>query len=433
MDTEFAYWVPNVSGGLVVSDWDTETDWTYDYNLDLARTAESVGFDYALAQARFFGSYGADKQLEALSIANALAAQTDELHVIGAVHPGLWEPGPLANFIATSDRISNGRFSINVVSGWFKGEFTGFGQPWLEHDERYARSSEFIEVLKALWTEERATYDGRFYTIGKDIEGFEGAPLEPKPVQDPYPQVFQGGNSQAAREMAAKHADVLFINGGSLQRDPRRHRRRRGVRRGVRHGAAAVRRERVRHPARHRVGGQVGLGGIIENATDEGGRRVQRPGEGGRPVVGRRARMWADSDFEDLVQYNDGFKTGLIGTDDQIVERIRKLDAIGVDIVLAGFLDFEAELERFGETIIPAIDEADPSTPTRSTQSTDRDDRRREGGPVDDGPDAPRDRRQRLRRLPDADRGRGRAGRGGRPARHRDRRAPSRRLRPRDR
>jgi len=75
MDTEFAYWVPNVSGGLVVSDWETETDWTYDYNLDLARTAESVGFDYALAQARFFGSYGADKQLEALSIANALAAQ----------------------------------------------------------------------------------------------------------------------------------------------------------------------------------------------------------------------------------------------------------------------------------------------------------------------------------------------------------------------
>jgi len=217
MDTEFAYWVPNVSGGLVVSDWETETDWTYDYNLDLARTAESVGFDYALAQARFFGSYGADKQLEALSIANALAAQTDELHVIGAVHPGLWEPGPLANFIATSDRISNGRFSINIVSGWFKGEFTGFGQPWLEHDERYARSSEFIEVLKALWTEERATYDGRFYTIGKDIEGFEGAPLEPKPVQDPYPQVFQGGNSQAAREMAAKHSDVLFINGGSLQ------------------------------------------------------------------------------------------------------------------------------------------------------------------------------------------------------------------------
>ncbi|EMA57640.1 dimethylsulfone monooxygenase SfnG [Halorubrum kocurii] len=363
MDTEFAYWVPNVSGGLVVSDWETETDWTYDYNLDLARTAEAVGFDYALAQARFFGSYGADKQLEALSIANALAAQTDELHVIGAVHPGLWEPGPLANFISTADRISDGRFSINVVSGWFKGEFTGFGQPWLEHDERYARSSEFIEVLKALWTEERATYDGRFYTIGRDIDGFEGAPLEPKPVQDPYPQVFQGGNSQAAREMAARHADVLFINGGSLQDI-----------RAVIDDVEAYADEFGTEPPRFAANAFViqreteaeakaTLEGIIENATDEAvdafKEQVTQAGQSSAEGDG----MWADSDVEDLVQYNDGFKTGLIGTDDQIVERIRKLDAIGVDIVLAGFLDFEPELERFGETIIPAIDEADPLDP----------------------------------------------------------------------
>ncbi|ACM56643.1 dimethylsulfone monooxygenase SfnG [Halorubrum lacusprofundi] len=363
MDTEFAYWVPNVSGGLVVSDWETETDWTYDYNLDLARTAESVGFDYALAQARFFGSYGADKQLEALSIANALAAQTDELHVIGAVHPGLWEPGPLANFIATSDRISNGRFSINIVSGWFKGEFTGFGQPWLEHDERYARSSEFIEVLKALWTEERATYDGRFYTIGKDIEGFEGAPLEPKPVQDPYPQVFQGGNSQAAREMAAKHSDVLFINGGSLQEI-------RAVIDDVEEYAEEFGTEPPRFAANAFViqrdtesEAKEVLEGIIENATDEAVDAFKDQVKEAGQSSGEGEGMWADSDFEDLVQYNDGFKTGLIGTDDQIVERIRKLDAIGVDIVLAGFLDFEAELERFGETIIPAIDEADSLDP----------------------------------------------------------------------
>lgn len=363
MDTEFAYWVPNVSGGLVVSDWETETDWTYDYNLDLARTAEAVGFDYALAQARFFGSYGAEKQLEALSIANALAAQTDELHVIGAVHPGLWEPGPLANFIATADRISDGRFSINVVSGWFKGEFTGFGQPWLAHDERYARSTEFIEVLKALWTEDRATYDGRFYTVGKDIDGFEGAPLEPKPVQDPHPQVFQGGNSQAAREMAAKHADVLFINGGSLQEI-------RAVIEDVEEYAAEFGTEPPRFAANAFViqreteaEAKEVLEGIIENATDEAvdafREQVKQAGQSSAEGDG----MWSDSEFEDLVQYNDGFKTGLIGTDEQIIERVRKLDAVGVDVVLAGFLDYGEELERFGETVIPAIDEADPLDP----------------------------------------------------------------------
>ncbi|HKK44903.1 MAG TPA: LLM class flavin-dependent oxidoreductase, partial [Balneolaceae bacterium] len=72
MNTEFAYWVPNVSGGLVITDWPQNTDWSYKYNKNLAQTAEEVGFDYALAQARFFGSYGADKQLEALSVASYL-------------------------------------------------------------------------------------------------------------------------------------------------------------------------------------------------------------------------------------------------------------------------------------------------------------------------------------------------------------------------
>ncbi|MFC7071642.1 hypothetical protein ACFQJ7_09345 [Halovenus rubra] len=69
--------------------------------------------------------------------------------------------------------------------------------------------------------------------------------------------------------------------------------------------------------------------------------------------------MWADSDFEDLVQYNDGFKTGLIGTGEQIIERIRQLDAIGIDIVLTGFLHYDEELAHFGKTIIPAVREAE--------------------------------------------------------------------------
>jgi FMNH2-dependent dimethyl sulfone monooxygenase len=218
-------------------------------------------------------------------------------------------------------------------------------------------------VLQALWTEERATYDGRFYTIGRDIEGFEGAPLEPKPIQDPYPQVFQGGNSQAAREMAARHADVLFINGGSLQEiravidDVEAYAEEFGTE-APRFAANAFVIQRDTESAAKEV-----LEGIIENATDEAVDAFKEQVKEAGQSSGEGEGMWADSDFEDLVQYNDGFKTGLIGTDDQIVERIRKLDAIGIDIVLAGFLDFEAELERFGETIIPAIDEADPLDP----------------------------------------------------------------------
>lgn len=351
MDTKFAYWVPNVSGGLVITSWPMKTDWSYAYNKELARTAEEVGFDYALAQARFFGSYGADKQLEALSIANALAAVTEKLRLIGAVHPGMWHPGPIANFVATADHISGGRFHLNVVSGWFKGEYTGFGEPWLEHDERYARSEEFIQVLKGLWTEERFSFNGRFYRI-------EDAPCEPKP--DRTPDIFQGGNSPRAQQMAARVSDWLFMNGGSLEKI-----------KGMIDNVKAYAREFGTEPPKFGVNAFVicrdteeeakqELENIIEHATGEAvegfKEQVRQAGQSSPEGEG----MWADSEFRDLVQYNDGFKTGLIGTKEQIVERIRQLDAIGVDLVLTGFLHFTDELPRFGEEIISAVRAADP-------------------------------------------------------------------------
>lgn len=145
--------------------------------------------------------------------------------MIAAVHPGLWQPAVLAKLGATADQLSNGRFAVNVVSGWFKDEFTHLGEPWLEHDERYRRSAEFLQVLRELWTNnDPVEFRGNFYRI-------HDFTLKPKPVntpERPNPELFQGGNSTA----------------------------------------------------------------------DKRG-------------------MWADSTFEDLVQYNDGFRTQLIGTPEQ--------------------------------------------------------------------------------------------------------------------
>ena len=142
---KFAYWVPNVSGGLVVSTIEQRTGWDFDYNKKLARIAENSGFEYALTQTRYAASYGADKQHEATSFSLALLAATERLKVISAVHPGMWHPGVLAKYIITADHISNGRAAVNIVSGWLKDEFTNFGLEWLEHDERYVRTEEFIK------------------------------------------------------------------------------------------------------------------------------------------------------------------------------------------------------------------------------------------------------------------------------------------------
>ena len=210
---KFAYWVPNVSGGLVVSTIEQRTGWDFDYNKKLARIAENSGFEYALTQTRYAASYGADKQHEATSFSLALLAATERLKVISAVHPGMWHPGVLAKYIITADHISNGRAAVNIVSGWLKNEFTNFGLEWLEHDERYVRTEEFIKVLRGLWTEQEYSQSGKYYNI-TDFT------LNPAPVDVPgraHPEIFFGGNSTAAQATAGRVADWYFSNGKDLE------------------------------------------------------------------------------------------------------------------------------------------------------------------------------------------------------------------------
>ena len=93
---KFAYWVPNVSGGLVTSTIEQRIDWNYEYNAKLAQTAETNGFEYALSQVRYEASYGAEYLHESSSFTLALLLATQRLKVIAAVHPGLWHPAVLA-------------------------------------------------------------------------------------------------------------------------------------------------------------------------------------------------------------------------------------------------------------------------------------------------------------------------------------------------
>lgn len=346
---KFAYWVPNVSGGLVVSTIEQRTDWSVEYNQKLAQTAEKAGFEYALSQIRFTAGYGADNQHESVSFSQALLHATTRLKVLAAILPGPWSPAVVAKQIATIDHISKGRIGINVVSGWFKGEFTAIGEPWLEHDERYRRSHEFIEALKGIWTQDNFTFRGDFYR-------FNNYTLSPKPVQKPHPEIFQGGSSRAARDNAASVSDWYFTNGNTpenlkLQIDDiqakaavNNHKVRIGVNafviaRDTEEEAKAVLVDIIRHAhveAVHAFGDAAKQAG---SASPEG--------EGN----------WAKSTFEDLVQYNDGFRTNLIGTPRQIAERIVELKSIGVDLVLTGFLHFIEEVEYFGQRVLPLVRE----------------------------------------------------------------------------
>ncbi len=349
---KFAYWVPNVSGGLVISSIPQRTDWSLEYNVRLAQTAERVGFEYALSQVRYASSYGAAQQHESTSISLALLLATEKLKVISAIHPGIWHPAVLAKFINTADQFSNGRASVNVVSGWFKDEYTDLGLEWLEHDERYERAAEFIQILRGLWTQERFSFHGKYY----DINEFT---LRPFPVDVPgraHPEIFQGGNSTAARFNGGAYSDWYFSNGKDFD--------------GFTEQYDDVTRIAAEHGRRTRFGlngfviqrdsraeAEVQLREIIGRADEgavEGFRRSVQ--EAGNATADKKG-MWADSGVEDLVQYNDGFRTQLFGDAQQIAERIVEYKKRGVDLFLLGFLHFQEELERFGETVIPIVRE----------------------------------------------------------------------------
>lgn len=343
----FAYWVPNVSGGLVVSDIEQRTDWSYDYNVRLAQTAEKAGFDYALTQIRFTAGYNAENQHESVSFSHGILAKTERLKVIAAILPGPWKPALAAKQLATIDHLTNGRIAINVVSGWFRGEFDAIGEEWPEHDERYARSEEFICSLKGVWTQNNFSFDGKYYQ-------FKDYTLSPKPLQKPHIEIFQGGSSRAARDMASRVSDWYFTNGNTpeelkKQIDDIREKAKANnhsvkigvnafvIARDTEEDAQAVLREIV---AKANVQAVKSFG----EATREAG-AASKEGEGN----------WAKSTFEDLVQYNDGFRTNLIGTPKQIAERIIELKKVGVDLVLSGFLHFIEEVEYFGEKVLPLV------------------------------------------------------------------------------
>jgi FMNH2-dependent dimethyl sulfone monooxygenase len=292
-----------------------------------------------------------------VSFSHALAAATEKLTVIAALLPGPWNPALAAKQIATINHLTGGRIAVNVVSGWFRGEFAAIGEPWLDHDERYRRSEEFIRCLRGIWTEDPFTFAGDFYR-------FRSYSMRPKPI-DPQPQVFQGGSSRAARDMAARVSDWYFTNGNTPD--------------GLRKQVDDIREKAAAEGRTVKIGmnafaiardteaeAEAVLDEIIAKANPDAvhgfAHEVKNAGKASPEGEGN----WAKSSFEDLVQYNDGFRSNLIGTPEQIAERIIAIKDAGADLVLLGFLHFQEEVEFFGRKVIPLVRELEAARPRQA-------------------------------------------------------------------
>lgn len=280
--------------------------------------AEELGIDFLLVAQRWWGT---GSEIEAstydcFAMTSFYAAVTTRIHLVTAVHPGMVLPGPIAKWGATIDRITQGRWSINVTSGWHEAEFAMFGAGFPPHDERYARSAEFIQVLRGAWANEEFSFSGHHYTV-------DGLRIDPRPVS-PRISVWQGGQSEAAQEMAAEHSDWMFLNGGTPSKvgaiidSVRTRARARG--RTVRFALYAIPLCReTDEEAEAEVAGMVA-------ALDQDRVALRR-----RRVSGAEG-MWQESaDPLTKLDSNEGYASRLIGSPETILRRMREFHELGVD------------------------------------------------------------------------------------------------------
>ena len=207
----------NLDSGCVMSDLDGRLDITWPNTVALAKLADEMEFEALVPVARWQGWGGKTNPqgpgFETYTWAAGISASTQKAGVVSTSHITINHPIIAAKQSAAIDHISDGRFILNIVTGWVQPEIEMFGQPMLGHEDRYACAEEWITIIKRLWTEDESFYhEGRFFKIKKGY-------LAPKPVQSPYPAIMNAGASDLGKHYAARHCDLVFtvIRTGGLE------------------------------------------------------------------------------------------------------------------------------------------------------------------------------------------------------------------------
>lgn len=338
----YGFWLPVFGGWLRnVDDEGMEASWSYAKRL--ARRAEQIGFDLTLVAELNLNDIKGEEapSLEAWSTAAALAATTESLEVMVAVRPTFHEPALLAKQAANIDHISGGRLSVNVVSAWWATEARKYGIDFDAHDDRYARSEEWLSVVDRAWSEPSFSHEGRFYRT-------EATVVEPKPVRSPRPTVWAGGESEAGRDFIARTCDGWLTHG-----DPPELL-------GPKFADMSERRAATgRDPLRFGVAGFA----VVRDSDAEARAEVARITDVKQSARGfANYRDWIENTqlerrmtIEDYSVSNRGLRTGLVGTPERVAERIRGLEAVGVDLVLLQCSPQLEEMERFAEEVMPLV------------------------------------------------------------------------------
>ncbi|WP_067503568.1 LLM class flavin-dependent oxidoreductase [Actinoplanes sp. TFC3] len=333
------------SGGQATATVATERPPELGYLALVARAAERLGFTGMLTPT---GTFCEDSWLTTA----ALLTETSTLKFMVAFRPGLVSPTLAAQMASTYQRISGGRLLLNVVTGGDSTEQQRFGD-WLGHDERYARTAEFLTVLKGAWSPDPFDFDGSYYRVS-------GATTRETP--DPVPPVFFGGSSPPALQVAAAHADTYLTWGEppaaatakldavrALAKDQNRSLSC-GIRLHVIARDTAAEAWSVARGLLERIppAAVAAARERFSRTESEGQRRMAELSGGDSLEVS--PNLWAGFGL-----VRPGAGTALVGSHTEIADRIAEYHALGIDhFILSGQPHLE-EAYRFGEGVLPLL------------------------------------------------------------------------------
>ncbi len=339
----YGFWLP-VFGGWLRNVEDEGMEPTWDYARRLTLRAEDLSYSLTLiAELNLNDIKGVEApSLDAWSTAAGLAAVTKSLELMVAVRPTFHNPALLAKQAANIDHISNGRLTLNVVSSWWADEATKYGIAFDKHDDRYARTSEWLDVVNGCWSQQGFSYSGKHYQVQDNI-------LSPKPVRRPRPTIYAGGESEAAKSLIAQKCDAYLMHGDAPEAVGRKI------------SDMRRRREALGLPAL-----TFGIAGyaIVRDSEAEAKKEVERVTDVKQSARGyANYQQWITGSqleqkisLEDYSVSNRGLRSGLVGTPEQVSARLEEFSAVGVDLVLLQSSPQLEEMERFSQQVMqPAL------------------------------------------------------------------------------
>ena len=344
----------NLDRGCAISTIDGVLQIDWPSTRTLARISEEMEFEALVPIGRWRG-FGGETNFngpgfECFSWAAGMSAATNYSGIFATSHVPTIHPMMAAKQAAAIDHISNGRFALNIVTGWHRSEIEMFGTPLMEHDDRYECAIEWLEIIKRLWTEdEQFDFEGRFYKIKKGY-------LEPKPIQRPFPPIMNAGGSEKGRHYAAKYCDMVYVVFGSHDFDE-----------------CKAKVDAYRNLAREEYGREIQVWSyayVVQGETEKDAKNyfdeyVNQKGdwEAASNLVNTMIANAKTLPPEVLAEMKKHFIAGwggypLIGNREQIVEGLQTMSKMGLDGTLLNWPRYIEDMRWFQKEIYPLVQQA---------------------------------------------------------------------------